>query len=59
MALSHMGERALSGPVIAHLGEHPNEQFADTAAWQAHLGLACRQLGWPVPTWRTLKRRLF
>jgi hypothetical protein len=36
-ALSYMRERALSGPVIARLAEHPDRQFADTAAWQAHL----------------------
>ena len=36
-ALSYMRERALSGPVIARLAEHPDKQFADTAAWQAHL----------------------
>ncbi len=36
-ALSYMRERALSGPVIARLGKHPDKQFADTAAWQAHL----------------------
>jgi hypothetical protein len=36
-ALSYMRERALSGPVIACLGEQPNKQFADTGAWQAHL----------------------
>jgi hypothetical protein len=36
-ALSYMRERALSGPVIARLAEHPDQQFADTAAWQAHL----------------------
>ncbi len=36
-ALSYMRERALSGSVIARLAEHPDKQFADTAAWQAHL----------------------
>jgi Transposase IS66 family len=36
-ALSYMRQRALSGPVIARLAEHPDKQFADTAAWQAHL----------------------
>jgi hypothetical protein len=36
-ALSYMRERALSGPVIARLAEHPDKQFADTPAWQAHL----------------------
>ncbi len=37
VALSYMRERALSGPVIACLAEHPDKQFADMAAWQAHL----------------------
>jgi hypothetical protein len=36
-ALSYMRERALSGPVIARLAGHPDKQFADTPAWQAHL----------------------
>jgi hypothetical protein len=36
-ALSYMRQRALSGPVIARLAEHADKQFADTAAWQAHL----------------------
>lgn len=36
-ALSYMRERALSGPVIARLAEHPDQKFADAAIWQAHL----------------------
>ncbi len=36
-ALSYMRERGLSGSVIARLAEHPDKQFADSAAWQAHL----------------------
>src|SRR5260370_40355563 len=32
-----MGERAFAGPVIARLADHPDKQFADSAAWQAHL----------------------
>jgi hypothetical protein len=36
-ALTYMRERALSGPVIARLAEHPHKQFADPVAWQAHL----------------------
>ncbi len=36
-ALSYMRDRALSGPVIARLAEHPDKQFADHGAWQAHL----------------------
>jgi Transposase IS66 family len=36
-ALSYMRGRALAGPVIARLAVHPDKQFADPAAWQAHL----------------------
>ena len=36
-ALAYMAERALAGPIIARLAEHPDKQFADQAAWQAHL----------------------
>ena len=36
-ALTYMRERALAGPVIARLAEHPDKQFADPVAWQAHL----------------------
>lgn len=36
-ALSYMRERALAGPVIAGLAAHPDKQFADPAAWHAHL----------------------
>ena len=32
-----MRERALAGPVISSLSEQPQRQFADEAAWQAHL----------------------
>jgi Transposase IS66 family len=36
-ALSYMRDRALAGPVIARLSAHPDKQFADPAAWRAHL----------------------
>jgi len=36
-ALSYMHERALAGPIIARLAEHPDKLFADRTAWQAHL----------------------
>jgi Transposase IS66 family len=36
-ALAYMRERALAGPVIARLAEHPDRHFADRAAWTAHL----------------------
>ena len=36
-ALSYMRGRALAGPVIARLAAHTDKQFADPAAWQAHL----------------------
>lgn len=36
-ALAYMRERALSGPVIAKLAEHPDRCFADQAAFTAHL----------------------
>jgi hypothetical protein len=36
-ALTYMRERGLAGPVIARLAEHPDKQFADPVAWQAHL----------------------
>lgn len=36
-ALNYMRERALSEPVIARLAAHTDKQFADPAAWQAHL----------------------
>jgi Transposase IS66 family len=36
-ALSYMRTRSLAGPVMARLAEHPDKQFADLAAWQAHL----------------------
>ena len=36
-ALGYMRERALAGPTIARLAEYPDKQFADPAAWQAHL----------------------
>ena len=32
-----MRQRALAGPVIARLAEHPHKSFADQAAWTAHL----------------------
>jgi hypothetical protein len=36
-AIAYMRERALAGPVIARLLEHPHRYFADQAAWNAHL----------------------
>jgi len=36
-ALAYMREHGLAGPSIALLAEHPKKQFADAAAWQAHL----------------------
>jgi len=36
-ALDYMRQRALSGPVIARLAEHPVQFFADQVAWTAHL----------------------
>jgi len=36
-ALRYMRERALAGPIIVRLAEHPDRQFADPQAWQAHL----------------------
>ena len=36
-ALAYMRHRALAGPVIARLAEHPHQSFADQAAWTAHL----------------------
>ena len=36
-ALAYMREHALAGTTIARLGEHPDKQFANRAAWQAHL----------------------
>jgi hypothetical protein len=36
-ALAYMRQRALAGPVIARLAEHPDRFFTDQAAWSAHL----------------------
>src|SRR5436309_692833 len=36
-ALAYMRRRALAGPVIARLAEHPERSFADEAAWMRHL----------------------
>jgi hypothetical protein len=36
-ALAYMRTRALAGSTIALLAAHPDRQFADTVAWQAHL----------------------
>jgi hypothetical protein len=36
-ALAYMRERALAAHVIARLAEHPDRDFADQAAWTAHL----------------------
>jgi hypothetical protein len=43
-ALAYMRQRALSGPVIARLAEHPERVFPDQASWTAHLD----RLGNPV-----------
>jgi hypothetical protein len=36
-ALAYMRQRALAGPVIASLAEHPERHFADETAWLRHL----------------------
>jgi hypothetical protein len=36
-ALAYMRQRALAGPVIASLAEHPERHFPDEAAWLRHL----------------------
>lgn len=36
-ALAYMRQRALAGPVVARLAEHPDRFFADQPAWTAHL----------------------
>jgi hypothetical protein len=36
-ALAYMRQRSLSGPIIKQLAEHPEQRFANKAAWQAHL----------------------
>ena len=36
-ALAYMRQRALAGPVIARLAEHPDRFFPDQTAWTAHL----------------------
>jgi Transposase IS66 family len=36
-ALAYMASRSLAGPVIQLLAKHPDQCFADKAAWQAHL----------------------
>jgi Transposase IS66 family len=36
-ALAYMRQRALAGPVVARLAEHPDQVFAGQAAWTAHL----------------------
>src|SRR4051794_4436812 len=36
-ALAYMRQRALAGPVIARLAEHPERRFPDAAAWRRHL----------------------
>jgi hypothetical protein len=40
-ALAYMCQRALAGPVIKALADHPDRHFADEAAWREHL----RRLG--------------
>ena len=39
-ALAYMRQRALAGPVIARLAEHPERHFADEAAWLRPPGAA-------------------
>src|ERR671938_274035 len=36
-ALAYMRQRSLAGPVITRLAEHPEQRFADEAAWLRHL----------------------
>jgi Transposase IS66 family len=36
-ALTYMRRRVLAGPTITLLAAHPDKQFADKEAWQAHL----------------------
>jgi hypothetical protein len=36
-ALAYMHGRAPAGPIIACLAQHPDKQFADPSAWQAHV----------------------
>jgi hypothetical protein len=36
-ALAYMRGRALAGPLICRLAEHPDQHFTDRAAWQGHL----------------------
>ncbi len=36
-ALAYMRRRALTGPVIARWAAHPEQRFADAAAWREHL----------------------
>src|SRR3954453_8652832 len=36
-ALAYMRRRALAGPVIARLAEHPERHFPDGTAWRQHL----------------------
>ena len=35
--ITYMRGRALSGPAITRLAEHPHKQFPDAVAWRAHL----------------------
>jgi hypothetical protein len=37
VAFAYMRQRALAGPVIASLAEHPERHFADAMAWLRHL----------------------
>ena len=39
-AIAYMRERALAGPVIARLLEHPARRFADQTAWNAAISMS-------------------
>jgi hypothetical protein len=52
-ALAYMRQRGLAGPVIAQLAAHPEQRFADRAAWMTHLDA----LGMPGrPDWLDPRR---
>src|SRR5271155_83457 len=56
-ALAYMRARALAGPVIARLSEHPDRWFADRAAWSAHLDRLPRRLPRPPDDLQQDRRR--